>query len=274
MSYTGYASLAKFLLRFELIKTHLSLFRPILSSYRIILNVFRVFWAHLGLFTPVLAFHSFRLIYTVLSSFRLISVYLGSFRLLWLVLSSFDLRPFNLNWFQPVKYILEEITLINILLIRCKIYAAAVISLQFSGKKFKCINICFMITILFIFWRQCEILQRQFQIPLIFCKLFSTPLNKADLIIATQSKLLFESNYLKSITEGLSLQIHLCQTQVKLLALSSHITVDWRHQRCKCNIVYLKNSFIVSSFLFQFIHNIALLQGLVAITARVGVKNS
>ena len=32
--------------------------------------------------------------------------------------------------------------------------------------------------------------------------------------LATQSRLLFQSNYLKSITEGLSFQIHLCQTQV------------------------------------------------------------
>ena len=35
---------------------------------------------------------------------------------------------------------------------------------------------------------------------------------------------------------------------------------------------YWKDSFIVSSF-FVFIHNMALLQGLVAITAGVGVKN-
>ena len=68
---------------------------------------------------------------------------------------------------------------------------------------------------MFIFLQQCEIHQRQFQIPLFFSILFSTPLNKVDLILATQSKLLFESNYLKSITEGLSFQIHLCQTQVK-----------------------------------------------------------
>ena len=54
----------------------------------------------------------------------------------------------------------------------------------------------------------------------------STALNKVDLILATQSKLLFEFNYLKSITEGLSFQIHLCQTQVKLLAVSSHTIVD------------------------------------------------
>ena len=101
----------------------------------------------------------------------------------------------------------------------------------------------------------------------------STPLNKVDLILATQSKLLFESNYLKSITEGLSFQIHLCQTHVKLLAISSHTIVDWKYQRCKCTMVYLKDSFIVSSSLFLFIHNTRLLQGLVAITTDVRVEN-
>ena len=48
------------------------------------------------------------------------------------------------------------------------------------------------------------------------------PLNKADLILATQKKLLFEYNYLKSITEGFSFEIVLRQTQVKHLALSSY----------------------------------------------------
>ena len=72
--------------------------------------------------------------------------------------------------------------------------------------KFRCINICFMIIIELKFWRQCEIHQRQFRIPLFFCILFSTPFNKTDLILATQSKFLFESNYLKSTKEGLSFQ--------------------------------------------------------------------
>ena len=40
-----------------------------------------------------------------------------------------------------------------------------------------------------------------------FCILISTPLNKAGLILVTQSKLLLESNYLKSTAEGLSFQI-------------------------------------------------------------------
>ena len=58
------------------------------------------------------------------------------------------------------------------------------------------------------------------------CILFSTSLNKAGLILATSSKLLFESNYLKAITERFSFQIYLCQTQAKLLALFSYTTFD------------------------------------------------
>ena len=41
----------------------------------------------------------------------------------------------------------------------------------------------------------------------VFYILFSTPFKKADLILVTQSKLLFESNYLKSTAEGLSFKI-------------------------------------------------------------------
>ena len=62
---------------------------------------------------------------------------------------------------------------------------------------------------------------------------FSTTLNKADLILATSSKLLLKSNYLKAIMERLSFQIYLCQRQVKLLALSSYTTFDWKYQRCE-----------------------------------------
>ena len=51
----------------------------------------------------------------------------------------------------------------------------------------------------------------------------------------------------------------LCLTRVKLMALSFHTTVDWKHKRCKCTMVYLKDSFIISSFLFLLIHNMALL---------------
>ena len=63
-------------------------------------------------------------------------------------------------------------------------------------------------------------------------------------------------------------------SRVKLLALSCHTTVDWKHQRCKCIIDYLKDSSFVNSFLFLFIHNMDLLQGLVAITTGVGVENT
>ena len=59
--------------------------------------------------------------------------------------------------------------------------------------------------------------QRQFQIPLFFCILFSTPLNNADLILATQSKLLFESNYLKSTVECLSFQISIVSNASKTI---------------------------------------------------------
>ena len=50
-----------------------------------------------------------------------------------------------------MKQIPEEITLIYILRIRCRLYAATVISLQFTKKKkkkkFKCISICYMIIV-------------------------------------------------------------------------------------------------------------------------------
>ena len=65
----------------------------------------------------------------------------------------------------------------------------------------------------------------------------------------------------------------LCQTQVKILPLSSHTTVDWKHQRCKYTMVYSKYSFIERLFLFQFIHNMALLQGLVMMAIGIKIKN-
>ena len=58
-----------------------------------------------------------------------------------------------------------------------------------------------MIVTQFIFLRYCAIHKRQFQIPLFFCILFSTLLNKADLILVTQSKPFFESNYFQSTDE-------------------------------------------------------------------------
>ena len=103
----------------------------------------------------------------------------------------------------------------------------------------------------------------------VFQHTFPPSLNKADLILATQSKLLFESNYLKLTAEDLSFQ-----TSFVSNATNSHTAVDRKHQRCKCTMVYLKNSFIVSSLLFLIIHNITLLQGLVGVTTGVRVRNS
>ena len=59
----------------------------------------------------------------------------------------------------------------------------------------------------------------------------------------------------------------------KILELSSHTNVDWKHQSCWCTMVYLKDSFTVSSFLFLSIHSITLLQGLGAITTGIGSRN-
>ena len=123
----------------------------------------------------------------------------------------------------------------------------------------------------FVAWLSSSLYQRQFQIPLFFFILFLTPLNKAHLILATSSKLLFESNCLKLTAKGLSFQISV--TRVKLLVLSCHITVDWKHQRCKFVMVYLKYFFIVSSSFFLCIHNMTLLQGFVAIVTGVGIEN-
>ena len=65
----------------------------------------------------------------------------------------------------------------------------------------------------------------------------------------------------------------LYQMQVKLLALSYHTAADWKPQRCKCSKVKLKNTFIVRSFFFLLIHNMALLLQLVTITTDVEVEN-
>ena len=65
----------------------------------------------------------------------------------------------------------------------------------------------------------------------------------------------------------------LYQMQVKLLALSYHTAADWKPQRCKCSKVKLKNTFIVRSLFFLFIHNMALLLELVTTTTDVEVEN-
>ena len=90
--------------------THLSAFRAMLRSYRIILNVFRAFWVRLGSFRPILAYlRSFRLIWVHLdslelikahlSSFRLIQVLLGLCRLIWALLRPFRLIYAHLSLF-------------------------------------------------------------------------------------------------------------------------------------------------------------------------------
>ena len=112
-----YASLVKILLKLSSLRliwghlgsfqfiyrlTHLSLFRSILSSDRIILNIVRVSWVRLRSSRPILVYlGSFRLIWahldslelikTHLSSFRLIQALSGLFRLIWALL-----RPFRL----------------------------------------------------------------------------------------------------------------------------------------------------------------------------------
>ena len=59
------------------------------------------------------------------------------------------------------------------------------------------ISFCFMIIIQFIFWRKYAIHKRQYQIPVFFSILLSSPLNKAYLILEDQSKILLESSNLR-----------------------------------------------------------------------------
>ena len=74
--------------------TQWSSVRHILSSYRIILNIFRVFWVCLGSFRHILAYlGSFRLIWAHLDSLELIKAHLSSFRLIQTLLGLF-----TLNW--------------------------------------------------------------------------------------------------------------------------------------------------------------------------------
>ena len=107
MSYTDMHHWYKFFLNLNLLRliwghlcsfqliyrlTHLSSFRTILSSYRILLNVFRVFWVRLGSFRPILVYlGSFRLIWVHLDSLELIKAHLSSFRLIQTLLGLFRL---------------------------------------------------------------------------------------------------------------------------------------------------------------------------------------
>ena len=126
------------------------------------------------------------------------------------------LRPFNLDSFQPIKYILEEITLIYILLISCKLYAAAVISLQFTKKKIQIYQYLFydyhLVHILATVW---DYINVSFKFRC-FCTYISrTPLNKAYLTLATQSKFSFNSSDLKSTADSLSFEISFVPNESK-----------------------------------------------------------
>ena len=90
--------------------THFSSFRPILNSYRIILNKVMVFRVGLGSFRLILAYlglfrliwshlDSLELIKASLSSFRLIQAHLRLFRLIWALLCPFRLIYAHLNLF-------------------------------------------------------------------------------------------------------------------------------------------------------------------------------
>ena len=100
----------------------------------------------------------------------------------------------------------------------------------------------------------------------------SRPLKQSRLDFSNPKETFFRIQ-LTEIDSRKSLFSDVICTKVKLLGLSSHTTVDWKQQRCKCTMVYLKDSFILGSVLFLFIHNMAVLQGLVPITTGVGVEN-
>ena len=114
MPYIGYASLVKNLLKFDLIKAHLSSLR-FFSTYLGLLTWAHLglFWAHIGLFWIYLG--SFELIRAHLGRFCF-SAHIGSFKLVWAHLGSLSLIkliwalscPINLDSFQLIKYILEK----------------------------------------------------------------------------------------------------------------------------------------------------------------------
>ena len=104
--------------------THLSSFRPILSSYRIFFNIFRVFWARSGSFRPILVcLGSFRLICShldllelikaQLSSFRLIQAFLSLFTLIWACTSSIRAIQVHFNSLRLIQTHLSSFRLIR-----------------------------------------------------------------------------------------------------------------------------------------------------------------
>ena len=89
MSYTGYASLVKILLKFDLMKAHLSLFRHFLAYLGLFIWAhLGPFWAYIGLFWIYLG--SFELIQVHLDLFWY-SAHLGPFRLVWAHLDLLEL---------------------------------------------------------------------------------------------------------------------------------------------------------------------------------------
>ena len=92
-----YASLVKILLKFELIKAHLSSFRFFLAHSGLLI------WAYLG---PLERFYvnldSFRLIWARSSSIRVIKLYLNPIRLIRALLSSFGLIQASFSLFRHI----------------------------------------------------------------------------------------------------------------------------------------------------------------------------
>ena len=80
------------------------------------------------------------------------------------------------------------------------------------------VGFCFMIIIQFIFWRQHVIRKRQYHIPMFFSILLSISLNKAYLILAAQSKILFESSNLRLTGVGRYFQILVVSKTSKVFA--------------------------------------------------------
>ena len=149
-------------IRYLLLYMYLNSFGPIWSSFKTICNIFRIFWAHLASFRPILAFGSFRLIWTGLSSFRFISAHLGSFE-------------FILDSFQPIKlstfYLLAP---------------RAVISLQFTEKNQTYQYLFYVYHLVFSsFDDNVRYFNVNFEFRSFSAYCSRPPLNKADLILAT-----------------------------------------------------------------------------------------
>ena len=150
--------------------------------------------------------------------------------------------------FDEIIYILEEITT-YILLIRYKLYSAAAIAYNL--------------------WKKVQMYQLSFyNYHLVY--ILATVWDWFQQREAYLSSNSITWNQLWNVSP---FRYQLYQTQVKLLELSYHTAADWKPQRCKCSKVKLKNTFIVRSLFFLFIHNMALLLELVTTTTDVEVEN-